>query len=151
MDYINIGSVPNEEPCVAVGSGDYEGPMQDECEVFRRMLQRMFPPPAGSSGVLLVRRHGHEFGPYYEVEAGFESGDVEAAEWAFGLEANVPVRWDTIAAFELQWVLRCRAIEKEEQRPRAKLVQWPAALPGLPLAELLALNPLPAPAASRLI
>lgn len=143
MDYVNIGSVPNAERCVAVGSSDYVGPMQDECAVFKRMLRRICPPPPGSTGILVVRQHSHEFGPYFEVEAGFEPSDVEAAEWAFGLEANAPDRWDAIATFELQWVLRCRAIEKEEQRPRARRVQWPAAQEGLPLAELLALNPLP--------
>lgn len=151
MDYINIGSVPHEEPCVAVGRGDYEGPMQDECEVFKRMLLRLNPPPAGSSGKLLVRRQEHDSGPYYEVEAGFKPGDSAAAEWAFGLEANVPDRWDDIAAFELQWIRSSRSMERTEQRPRTALVQWPVVPAGCSLTELLARHPLPETAGSLII
>lgn len=144
-DAIPIGSTPIEEHCVAVGSADYEGPMRDECEVFKRMLLRLYPPPAGSTGFLRVKRNSHDFGAYYEVEAVFDRKDVTAAQWAFELESNSPERWDDIAAFELQWIHRGRAIERAEQRPRAVSFQWPAVPQGLALSELLRLHPLPEP------
>jgi|JI8StandDraft_2_1071088.scaffolds.fasta_scaffold01963_2 hypothetical protein len=147
MEYVTIGSVPSEAACVCVGTDDYEGPMRDECEVFKRMLKRVCPPPEGSSGALRIVRREHEFGPYFEVEAQFNAEDTVAAQWAYGLEANTPCHWDTIAAFELQWVIRWRAIEKAQQLPRSPRVAWPETGPGFSLAELLAMNPLPLAAA----
>ena len=45
MPYIEIGPVPGEENCAQVGSSDYTEASLRECEVFRRMLARLFEPP----------------------------------------------------------------------------------------------------------
>ena len=50
MPYIEIGPVPGEENCAQVGSSDYTEASLRECEVFRRMLTRLFPVPNGAAG-----------------------------------------------------------------------------------------------------
>ena len=47
MQFIEIGPVPGEENCAQVGSPDYTEASLRECEVFRRMLYRLFPVPEG--------------------------------------------------------------------------------------------------------
>ena len=60
MQYIEIGPVPGEENCAQVGSPDYTEASLRECEVFRRMLYRLFPVPEGLPVAYVGRTHPHE-------------------------------------------------------------------------------------------
>jgi hypothetical protein len=42
MEYIELGPVPAGEPCAQVGTDNYLARSMRECEVFRRMLERVF-------------------------------------------------------------------------------------------------------------
>ena len=54
MQFIEIGPVPGEEHCAQVGSPDYTEASLRECEVFRRMLYRLFPVPEKYSTMFLL-------------------------------------------------------------------------------------------------
>ena len=45
MEYIELGPVPAGEPCAQVGTDNYLARSMRECEVFRRMLERVLPIP----------------------------------------------------------------------------------------------------------
>ena len=47
MEYIELGPVPAGEPCAQVGTDNYLARSMRECEVFRRMLERVLPIPEG--------------------------------------------------------------------------------------------------------
>ena len=73
MQYIEIGPVPGEENCAQVGSPDYTEVSSRECEVFRRMLYRLFPVPEGLPVAYVGRTHPHDFGNYREVSIRYET------------------------------------------------------------------------------
>ena len=55
MEYIEIGPVPASEPCAQVGTDNYLARSMRECEVFRRMLERVLPIPEGLPVKYVVR------------------------------------------------------------------------------------------------
>ena len=67
MEYIELGPVPAGEPCAQVGTDNYLARSMRECEVFRRMLERVLPIPEGLPVKYVVRSHPHDFGTYREV------------------------------------------------------------------------------------
>ena len=151
MPYIEIGSVPGEENCAQVGSSDYTEASLSECEVFRRMLARLFPVPAGLPVAYVGRTHPHDFGNYREVSIRYDDSDSQAVEFAYEVEQSAPGEWDAIARYELAWYERKQAYDLavREQRLRAEEVPpafSPSDPPSLPtnagFAELLASNPL---------
>jgi hypothetical protein len=50
MEYIELGPVPAGEPCAQVGTDNYLARSMRECEVFRRMLERVLPDPGRPAG-----------------------------------------------------------------------------------------------------
>jgi hypothetical protein len=97
MEYIELGPVPAGEPCAQVGTDNYLARSMRECEVFRRMLERVFPIPEGLSVKYVVRSHPHDFGTYREVSVRYSSGDPVACDFAFQVESSVPDGWDLTA------------------------------------------------------
>ena len=109
-DYLNIGSVPCDEPCQQVGTDGYNPQLaRGECQVFCRQLERLWP-----AGSFRVKGFDHDFGWYYEVVAEYEaergsqesergSQESEALEHqaAFEAEANMPEHWDEEAQADL--------------------------------------------------
>ena len=102
--YIEIGSVPYDEPCAQVGR-DSDAQMRAECRAFANQLRRMFP-----CGDFRVRRFAHDFGCYYEVVAYYDPDDrsergVAQQQAAYAAEcadeAGAPSRWDSQALVEL--------------------------------------------------
>ena len=85
MQYIEIGPVPGEEHCAQVGSPDYTEASLRECEVFRRMLYRLFPVPEGLPVAYVGRTHPHDFGNYREVSIRYDDANNEAVETGSGL------------------------------------------------------------------
>lgn len=118
MPYIEIGPVPGEENCAQVGSSDYTEASLRECEVFQRMLYRLFPIPEGIPVAYVGRTHPHDFGNYREVSIRYDEKNGAAVDFAFQVELSVPANWDAIAQYELAWYERKRAydVAVREQR-----------------------------------
>ena len=112
---MTIGPSPCEAACAQVGQPDYEEQSQRECQVFQRMLERMFPLPDGVPVRYVVKSFPHEFGAYREVCVRYEDSDARACDHAYAVEANTPAQWDAIARYELIW------IERKDQLQRAVL------------------------------
>ena len=151
MPYIEIGPVPGEENCAQVGSSDYTEASLRECEVFRRMLARLFPVPAGLPVAYVGRTHPHDFGNYREVSIRYDDSDSQAVEFAYEVERSAPGEWDAIARYELAWYERKRAFDQAVREQRLRPDEVPATFrtadpPVLPadarFAELLASHPL---------
>ena len=132
MDYIDIGPVPANEPCVQVGDDDYWSRAGRECTVFKRMLYRLFPIPENLAVAYVIRAHSHDFGTYREVAVRIGNGSwppetrasiAGAERFAFEVEAGAPDSWDWLARYELDWyersaaylkAVRERTIQREE-------------------------------------
>jgi hypothetical protein len=151
MQFIEIGPVPGEENCAQVGSPDYTEASLRECEVFRRMLSRLFPVPEGLPVAYVGRTHPHDFGNYREVSIRYDDANGQAADFAYEVESSAPAEWDTIARYELAWYERKQAYDLAVREHRLQPEEVPAqfATPTPPalaqnasFSELLASNPL---------
>ncbi|MDR0673004.1 MAG: hypothetical protein LBF93_04935 [Zoogloeaceae bacterium] len=148
IQYISIAAAPLEEDCAQVGQPGYEGRSSRECLIFKRMLQRLYPPP-NDNAALVVKGAAHDFGSYREVRARFDDQDETAREYAYRLERETPARWDAIALYELLWQERkarfSLAVARGEIAEMPAQYR-PAAFPALPadktLPELCRLFPL---------
>ncbi len=91
-DYIDLGPTPAEEECEQVGGYYNPDRAQADCRRFIDVIRSaMGPEPAGAR--LCIRRHVHDFGPYYEVAVRFEDGNDEAVDYASRVEEEAPTRW----------------------------------------------------------
>ena len=151
MPYIEIGPVPGEENCAQVGSSNYTEASLRECEVFRRMLARLFPVPAGLPVAYVGRTHPHDFGNYREVSIRYDDSDSQAIEFAYEVERSIPGEWDAIARYELAWYERKHVHDQAVREKRLRPDEVPSGFstaepPELPadtgFAELLADYPL---------
>ena len=97
MEYIELGPVPAGEACAQVGTDNYLARSMRECEVFRRMLERVLPIPEGLPVKYVVRSHPHDFGTYREVSVRYSGDDAAACDFAFQVESSVPDGWDPVA------------------------------------------------------
>ncbi|MDR2111611.1 MAG: hypothetical protein LBQ62_00665 [Candidatus Accumulibacter sp.] len=102
IQFIHIGAAPCEEECAQVNHADYAECSQRECFVFKRMLERLYPPP-NPRAWLKVKSFPHDFGSYREVCVCYDDKDEAASEYAFRLERETPPEWDAIARYELLW------------------------------------------------
>ena len=96
MDYLNIGSTPNEEDCAQVGSENYDERARKECRAYMAQIRKHYPEP--ENGYLKVKGFPHDFGTYYEVVAYYDESDAEAVKWALDIEGDtkgVLARWDS--------------------------------------------------------
>jgi len=109
MEYIELGPVPAGEPCAQVGTDHYLARSMRECEVFRRMLERVFPIPEGLPVTYVIRSHPHDFGAYREVSARYSGVDQAACDFAIQVESSVPDSWDPLAQQELEDLQRRHA------------------------------------------
>jgi len=78
FDTIELGPVPGEESCAQVGTDTFLYDSARECEVYKRMLVRLFPIPEGLPVSYVVRSHPHEFGTYREVAVRFLGGNARS-------------------------------------------------------------------------
>ena len=109
MEYIELGPVPAGEPCAQVGTDNCLARAMRECEVFRHMLERVFPIPEGLPVKYVVRSHPHDFGTYREVSVRYSGDDAAACNFAFQVESSVPDVWDPVAQQELADLQRRQA------------------------------------------
>lgn len=95
-DKVELAAVPTDEPCEQVGPNCNYERMRMECRAFAEQLRRQLGrEPEGAQ--LSVKSNPHEFGPYYEVVCYYDVGNTEAMDYAWGLEANLPAKWDSEA------------------------------------------------------
>lgn len=150
-EFMTIGASPTDENTAQVGRPDYDECSGRECHVFKRMLERLYPPPVDGSATLVIKSSPHEYGSYREVFVRYDADDAAATDYAFAIEGNTPEQWDAIAHYELLWLERKavfdRALRKDEMSPDDVPVSLRTAyLPDLPagrsFSELLAAFPI---------
>ena len=148
---MTIGPSPCEAACAQVGQPDNEEQSRRECQVFQRMLERMFPLPDGVPVRYVVKSFPHEFGAYREVCVRYEDTDGQASDHACMVEGNTPAEWDAIARYELIWLERRKLLQQALHRGELPPGEMPevyrgAAFPALPadrsFGDLLAAFPL---------
>ena len=117
-DYLELSCTPTSENCSQVG-GDYEYSFEIlnalECEVFKDMLNRLFPIPVGIECKYVINNNPHEFGDYKEVaimykevDGGRDDSEDRHIDFAYNVENNLPEKWDG------------KAIEKFKETPRGE-------------------------------
>ena len=100
MDMIFLGPVPLSEDCAQVGSPQYFEKSRKECRAYINQLIRIFgEPPMGSA--LKIKPCPHDFGTYHEVVAVFDDFYPDSCRWAFEIEEDLPLRWDSEALIDL--------------------------------------------------
>lgn len=97
MDYVSIGCVPAGEDCEQLGPNYNPAKARQECNIFKRQLEREFPEV-----YFKVKSFPHDFGTYMEVVAMFDEDDEEQCEKAFEAENNTPEFWDDEAKKEIE-------------------------------------------------
>jgi hypothetical protein len=113
IDYLNIGSTPNEEDCAQVGSKNYQKRALKECQAYMEQIRKHYPEP--DNGYLKVKGFPHDFGTYYEVVAYYDPEDKASSRWAFDIEGDalgVLATWDDKFHPIYGWFLNERLLNK---------------------------------------
>ena len=94
LDFLELGSVPTNEPCKQVGTDDYYD-IQRECLRFRDYLRQLFPIPLEliEFNRFYVKTFNHDFGRYCEVVIAFDHMNDASVSFAFHVESNLPETW----------------------------------------------------------
>ena len=91
--HLNLGSTPCDEDCAQVGQPDYQARMRVETARYIAQLERQFPKrPDGCR--FAVKGFVHDFGNYHEVVVLYDDSVEAEVEFAFGVEADLPARWE---------------------------------------------------------
>lgn len=86
-DYIELGPVPAEEECQAVGMSSYDdAAARAECERYKALLEKKFP-----TADFAIKKFNHDFGSYREVVVYIDDNDDPIA---FHVDRNLPQTWD---------------------------------------------------------
>jgi hypothetical protein len=128
MDFIQIGAAPACEDCAQVGQPDYPERSRLECAVYKRMLERLNPVPAGIAARFTVRVFNHDFGPYREVVVEYQG--QQGQEFALRVERESPEAWDDLARWELYWHERRAAYRAAVREGRIQAAEVPQAFVG---------------------
>jgi len=92
-DFINIGPTPPAEDCAQVCSENYPQKARAECRRYIKVIrEKLGEEPEGAR--LAIKSFPHEFNTYYEVVCYYESENIKARDYAFGIEDNGPLTWD---------------------------------------------------------
>ena len=100
-DYLEIGSVPSDEPCCGVGADNYYEMSRIECQVFKKQLKRIFGEGTENNSIV-IKSFNHDFGSYSEVCVYFNDQDEESLDYAFKIEGECPENWDDEAIQDLK-------------------------------------------------
>ena len=94
-DFIEIGSSPHMEDCIQVATGfDYLPNMRAECERFKKLLEKAYPPVG--QAFLFIKSNSHDFGTYLEVAVSFNPEDTKERAYAFMVEEKAPGSWEEL-------------------------------------------------------
>lgn len=102
-EFLNIGPTPYDEPCVQVGSENYESLSRRECQIFADQCLRELRKQFGESLAVAVRSKlfPHDFGSYREVVVYYDPYSSESVEQAFWIESADIAEWDEQAKSDL--------------------------------------------------
>jgi len=100
-DFLDLDTVPCDEPCAAVGQPDYSKRARLEARAFVAQLERAFPLAVDAGVYFRVKSNPHDFGSYLSVQVVFDDEDEAQTEWAYTIEDDLPVAWDEDARNEL--------------------------------------------------
>jgi len=93
-DYITLGTSPVNENCVCVTDKEnYMPAMLEEARRFKSLLESLFPTPEDVIGYFTIKSFPHDFGTYLEVCAVYDDEEENSANWAYGIEDNLPENW----------------------------------------------------------
>ncbi|MCL1961351.1 MAG: hypothetical protein FWG56_06195 [Desulfovibrionaceae bacterium] len=138
---MTIGPAPCEVHPAQVGAPDYDERSRIECQVFKRMLARLYPVPANCPATLIIKSSAHDFGAYREVCVRYDDANQQANDYAYAMEANTPVQWDAIASYELAWLERQAAFNRAVHGGEIRQEEIPAifrsGLPDLPAGQTI--------------
>jgi len=99
MGYVYLGCVPASESCAdAIKQPDQS---RRECLAYKHQLLRLFPVPKDMPASLIVEGSQHDFGTYYEVAVKYDDSNEAAITFAYGVEEQLPTKWDEQAVREL--------------------------------------------------
>ena len=93
LDYIELGAVPCDEPCVQVGVQHYDTLARKECRRYIELLEKKFPNMP-ENNKFAIKSFSHEFGHYFEVVCWFDPIDEQSYRFASYVEENLPSTWD---------------------------------------------------------
>src|SRR3990167_9683441 len=99
-EYIELGSVPADEQCFQVGS-KFEHLIREECRIYKEQLKREFPESERHGVFFLIRNFSHDFRTYYEVCAKFSEENEQAQAFAYKIQENACLYWDTISLSQI--------------------------------------------------
>jgi len=91
MNTNDLGTVPFEEPCLQLGTHDFED-LKIECTIFLKQLKRVHPKKQ-----FRLQKNPHEFGTYYSAIQIFEDWDDSIDNGS-----DIPANWDKISIDELK-------------------------------------------------
>lgn len=93
-DYLYLGPTPADEPCMQLGSKDWDlDKAREECKRYIQLLEKKFPGMPESCS-FRVKVEQHEFGMSPEVVVSFDGAYPESVEYAFRVENNLPATWE---------------------------------------------------------
>ena len=93
-EYLELCSVPTDEPCAMVGADDYAKRARIECHAFIDQLERAFPHAVDAGCTFRIRSNPHDFGTYYEVAVFYDDDDEEQTRAVYDIENDLPTTWD---------------------------------------------------------
>lgn len=103
-----IGPTPWSEDCVQFGTENYETRAKQECERFKRQLQRQFPIPEELQEIVsyAITRSPYEARDgstqsYLEVSIRHPQNHAEAVAFVVHVEAEAPEYWDQVSKVEI--------------------------------------------------
>jgi hypothetical protein len=100
-DYLDLDTVPCDEPCASVGQPDYSKRARLEARAYVAQLERAFPLAVDAGVYFRVKSNPHDFGSYLSVQVVFDDEDEAQTEWAYTIESELPNTWDDDARNEL--------------------------------------------------
>jgi hypothetical protein len=87
-----LGPAPALEPSAQVGEQDYARDARAECRAFIAAIRQVCgKEPEGAR--LVVQRHEHDAGFYFEVACVYDADDEWAAAYAARVDSGAPVSW----------------------------------------------------------
>lgn len=91
IEYFELGPTPCDEDCAQVGSDNFHARAMSECQRYKALLEKQFPPIAGTR--FAIKGFPHDFGTYYEVVIKFDPTQDSAVAFAHNVECNLPANW----------------------------------------------------------
>ena len=101
-DFMELCSVPADEPCAQVGSDDYQQMSRIECIVFKSQLLRQWMDKLIPGVGFTTKTYPHDFGSYREVCVVYDDDSEEQTELAVMIQNEIPEKWDSESLAELR-------------------------------------------------